>query len=178
MTKPILLTMSGSLRKGSYNRMLLREALRAFGPAEVIEADLDLPLYNGDVEDAGTPDKVTTLVEQVRRADALIIAAPEYNRGISGVLKNAIDWISRARPPVLKDKIAAVMTAADGRSGGEAGHFNTLRVLHQLQVQVVHGPAILVAAPQKEFDADGNLTNDFLKRQVAERMDRLRAMLG
>lgn len=178
MTTPLLLTMSGSLRKGSYNRMLLREAVRAFGTAEVIEADLDLPLYNGDVEDAGVPDKVQTLVDQVRSADALVVGAPEYNKGISGVLKNAIDWISRAKPLVLRDKPAVVMSAAGGRTGGETGHFNTIGILHQLQVNVVHGPLILVAAAQNEFDADGNLTNDFLKGQVADRMERLRGMLG
>ncbi|MFX0546096.1 NADPH-dependent FMN reductase [Roseovarius sp. S1116L3] len=178
MTKPVLLTMSGSLRKASYNRMLIAEAVRAFGDAEVIEADLNLPLYDGDVEDAGIPAPVQTLMDQVRRADALIIGAPEYNKGISGVLKNAIDWLSRAKPSVLKDKTAVIMSAAGGRTGGETGHFMTHQILTQLQVNVVHGPLILVAAAQNEFGEDGALNNDFLKGQVADRMARLREMLG
>nr|WP_309502469.1 NADPH-dependent FMN reductase [uncultured Roseovarius sp.] len=178
MAKPTLLLMSGSLRAASYNKMLLREAAAAFGEAEVIEADLDLPLYNGDVEAEGIPAKVTTLMEQVRCADALLIGAPEYNKGISGVLKNATDWLSRAKESVLKDKIAVVMSAAGGRTGGETAHFMTLSNLHQLQVNVVHGPLILVAQAQKEFDEDGRLTNDFLKGQIADRMARLRGMLG
>ncbi|PVA10550.1 NADPH-dependent FMN reductase [Pelagivirga sediminicola] len=177
MSTPVLLTMSGSLRKGSYNRMLIAEAVRAFGEAEVIEGDLDLPLFNGDVEDAGVPAKVQTLVDQVARADALIIGAPEYNKGISGVLKNAIDWLSRSKPPVLKDKIAVILSAAGGRTGGETGHFMTQSILTQLQVNVVHGPLILVAAAPKEFGEDGALNNDFLKGQVADRMARLRQML-
>ncbi len=177
MSKPVLLTMSGSLRKGSYNRMLIAEAVRAFGEAEVIEGDLKLPLYDGDVEAAGMPASVQTLIDQVRRADALVIGAPEYNKGISGVLKNAIDWISRVNPPALKDKIAVIMSAAGGRTGGETGHFMTQSILTQLQVNVVHGPLILVAAAQNEFGEDGKLDNDFLKGQVANRMERLRGMI-
>lgn len=177
MSKPVLLTLSGSLRKGSYNRMLIAEAVRAFGEAEVMTGDLNLPLYDGDVEAAGIPPSVQTLRDQVVRADALIIGAPEYNKGISGVLKNAIDWVSRANPPILKDKVAVILSAAGGRSGGETGHFMTHSILTQLQVNVVHGPLILVAAAQKEFGEDGALNNDFLKGQVADRMARLRDMI-
>ena len=177
MSKPVLLTMSGSLRKGSYNRMLLREACAAFGEAEVIEGDLDLPLYDGDVEERGIPPKVQTLIDQVRRADALIIGAPEYNKGISGVLKNAIDWLSRPRPAVLKDKLAVVMSAAGGRTGGETAHFMTVSILTQLQVHVVHGPLILVAKASEEFDEAGKLNNEFLMGQVGARMARLRDMI-
>ncbi|HEY9037659.1 MAG TPA: NADPH-dependent FMN reductase [Roseovarius sp.] len=177
MSKPVLLTMSGSLRKGSYNRMLIAEAVRAFGDAEVIEGDLNLPLYDGDVENEGRPPAVQTLMDQVVRADAMVIGAPEYNKGISGVLKNAIDWLSRANPPVLKDKVAVILSAAGGRTGGETAHFMTHSILTQLQVNVVHGPLILVAAAQNEFDDDGTLNNDFLKGQVEARMTRLRDML-
>lgn len=177
MSKPVLLTMSGSLRKASYNRQLIAEAVRAFGDAEVIDGNLDLPLYNGDVEDAGVPDPVQTLIDQTRRADALVIGAPEYNKGISGVLKNAIDWLSRANPSVLKDKPAVILSAAAGRSGGETAHFMAHSILTQLQVNVAHGPLILVAAAQKEFGEDGALNNDFLKQQIADRMARLRQMI-
>lgn len=177
MSKPTLLLMSGSLREASYNKMLLREAAGAYGEAEVIEADLDLPLYNGDVEAKGIPESVTRLMEQVRAADALLIGAPEYNKGISGVLKNATDWLSRFRDGPLRNKIAVVMSAAGGRTGGETAHFMTLNNLTQLQVQIVHGPLILVAAAQNEFDENGKLTNDFLKGQLKDRMDRLRGLI-
>lgn len=177
MPKPKLLTMSGSLRKGSYNRMLLAEAARAFGDADVTEADLDLPLYNGDVEDAGIPAPVQRLMDQVRDADALLIGAPEYNKGISGVLKNALDWLSRANPSVLKDRKAVILSAAGGRTGGETAHFMTHSILTQLQVNVVHGPLILVATAQDFFDEHGALTNDFLKKQIVDRMERLRGLI-
>src|SRR5680860_283805 len=90
--------------------MLIGEAVRAFGEADVIEGDLKLPLYDGDVEAKGVPSAVQTLMDQTSRADALIIGAPEYNKGISGVLKNAIDWLSRAKPSVLADKKAVSYT--------------------------------------------------------------------
>lgn len=177
MPKPTIITLSGSLRRGSYNRMLLAEAVRAFGDAEVIEGDLNLPLYDGDVEDAGIPDAVQTLIAQMKQADAVLISGPEYNKGISGVLKNTLDWLSRPSPSVLKDKPVAMMSAAAGRTGGETAQFMTISILNQLQMQVVHGPLILVAAAQDEFGEDGALNNDFLKKQVAERMTRLRGLL-
>ncbi|MFD0859275.1 NADPH-dependent FMN reductase [Roseovarius aquimarinus] len=178
MTKPVLLTLSGSLRKASFNRMLVAEAARAYGDAEVIEGDLNLPLYDGDVEDEGVPAPVQTLIDQVRRADALVIGSPEYNKGISGVLKNAIDWLSRAKPNVLADKKAVILSAAAGRTGGETGHFMTHSILTQLQVNVIHGPLILVAAAHNEFGEDGRLKNEFLSGQIADRMARLREELG
>lgn len=179
MSKPVLLTLSGSLRKGSFNRMLIAEAARAFGDAEVIVGDLNLPLYDGDLEEAeGIPANVQTLIDQVRRADALIIGAPEYNKGITAPLKNAIDWLSRAKPNVLANKKAVIMSASAGRTGGETAHFMTHSILTQLQVDVVHGPLILVAAAHDEFGEDGRLGNDFLNGQIADRMERLRKMLG
>lgn len=177
MSKPVLLTMSGSLRKGSYNRMLVAQAAAAFGEAEVIEGDLNLPLYDGDVEDAGVPEAVTRLCDQMARADAVVISGPEYNKGYSGVLKNALDWLSRPSPSVLKDKPVAVMSAAAGRTGGETAQFQVMGILMQLQMQVVHGPLILVAAAQDEFGADGSLPNAFLQKQIKARMERLRALV-
>ena len=88
MADPKLLLLSGSLRKGSYNRMLLALAAGAFGPAQVTEGNLDLPLYDGDLEEAeGVPLAVQTLAAQIKDADAVVIGAPEYNKGITGVLK-------------------------------------------------------------------------------------------
>lgn len=177
MTKPVLLTMSGSLRAGSHNTMLIDEAVRAFGDAEVLAGDLDLPLYNADVEASGIPAPAQALIDQARRADALVIGAPEYNKGISGPMKNAIDWLSRANPNVLKGKIAVMMSAAGGRTGGETAHFMTHSILTQLQVDVVHGPLILVAAAHEAFD-NGRLKSDFYRGQVKDRMDRLRKLIA
>ncbi|MEM9437648.1 MAG: NAD(P)H-dependent oxidoreductase, partial [Pseudomonadota bacterium] len=93
-----LLGISGSLRKGSTNTMLIHAAKAAFDPAEFTMGSIDLPLYNGDVEEAsGIPGSVQTLADQIAAADAVIISTPEYNKLMSGALKNALDWVSRTK---------------------------------------------------------------------------------
>jgi chromate reductase len=178
MTKPVLLLMCGSLRAASTNALLLDQAVGAFGDAEVLKGNLDLPLFNADVEADATPEGAKTLVDQVARADALLIGSPEYNKGISGPLKNAIDWLSRADPSVLAGKMAVIMSAAAGRTGGETAHFMTHSILTQLQVNVVNGPLILVAAAHEAFDDGGQLKSNFYRGQVEDRMAKLKALLG
>ena len=176
MSTPKLLTISGSLRKGSYNRMLLKAAVEAFGAAEVSAADLNLPLYDGDLEDAeGIPAAVQVLAEQIRAADAIVISSPEYNKGIPGVLKNALDWVSRVEGAVLKNKPTVVISAAAGRTGGETAQFMVLHCLTQLQVRLLPGPAVLVAGASKEFDENGVLQNELYRKTLATRMQALRA---
>ena len=179
MANPTLLTISGSLRQGSYNRMLVKEAAGSFGPANVIEADLNLPLYDGDLEEAeGIPAPVQALADQIKVADAIVISSPEYNKGIPGVLKNALDWVSRVDGAVLKGKPTVVVSAAAGRTGGETAQFMVLHCLTQLQVHLLPGPAVLVAGAGGEFDDSGALTNDRYKATLDERMQALRAMVA
>lgn len=179
MSTPKLLTISGSLRKGSYNRMLLKEAAQAFGEAEVTEADLNLPLYDGDLEQAeGIPAPVATLAEQVKEADAIVISSPEYNKGIPGVLKNALDWVSRVEGAVFKDKPTVVVSAAAGRTGGETAQFMVLSCLTQLQVRLLPGPSVLVAGAMNEFDENGALQNELYLKTLATRMQALRATVA
>jgi len=179
MTDPVLLTISGSLRKGSYNRMLLKAAAEAFGPADVIEANLHLPLYDGDLEDAdGIPASVQTLADQIVRADAIVISSPEYNKGIPGVLKNALDWVSRVKGSVLKDKPVVVVSAAAGRTGGETAQFMVLSCLTQLQVRLLPGAAVLVAGAMNEFDDNGALINERYSATLSARMQALRAEIS
>lgn len=176
MTKPVLLLISGSLRKGSYNRMLLAEAARAFGEAEVIEADLALPLYDGDLEETeGVPEKVQTLARQIKEADAVVIGAPEYNKGITGVLKNALDWVSRVPGGAFNDQPTVVISASAGRTGGETAQFMTLSCLTQLQARLIPGTAVLIAGAQNAFDDEGQLKDETSRKLLAERMERLRA---
>ena len=176
MTTPNLLTISGSLRKGSFNRMLLKEAATAFGEAEVTEADLNLPLYDGDLEAGeGIPPSVQKLADQIKAADAIVISSPEYNKGIPGVLKNALDWVSRVEGAVLKDKPTVVVSAAAGRTGGETAQFMVIHCLTQLQVRLLPGPAVLVAAAMNEFAEDGSLKNDRYLETLTARMQALRA---
>jgi hypothetical protein len=115
-----ILAISGSLRERSYNRALLRAA-EELAPAGVKIEEFDLspiPFYDGDVEAAGDPASVVALRAAVAEADGVLIATPEYNRGTSGVLKNAIDWLSRpALASVLRWKPVAVIGASTGRGG-------------------------------------------------------------
>jgi chromate reductase len=175
MADPKLLTISGSLRKGAFNRKLLAEAVRAFGPAEVIEADLNLPLYDGDLEEAeGVPASVQALVEQIKAADAVVISSPEYNKGISGVLKNALDWISRVPGSAFKNKPTVVMSANAGRTGGETGQYMVLHCLVPHQADVLPGPTLCVATAGDEFDAEGRLLNERYLKVLNTRMTALR----
>lgn len=176
MADPTLLTICGSLRKGSFNRMLLKEAQAAFGPADLLEADLNLPLYDADLEAAqGVPEAVKTLAKKVQDADAIVIASPEYNKGITGVLKNALDWISRVEGMPFKNKPTVVMSANAGRTGGESGQFMLLSCLAPLQALVLPGQMLSVAAVAKQFDDTGTLTNDLYREVLQARMDALRA---
>ena len=179
MGNPTLLTIYGSLRKGSYNRMLLREAVAAFGPATIDEGDLNLPLYDGDLEaEKGVPDAVETLANKVKTADAIVISSPEYNKGISGVLKNAFDWISRVDGMPFKGRPTVVMSANAGRTGGETGQFMVMSCLVPLQARVLHGPMLCVASAGDEFDDEGRLNNEQYRKVLAGKMEALRAETG
>ena len=176
MSHPTLLTISGSLRKGSFNRMLLGQAVEGFGPARHIDADLHLPLYDGDLEDAeGIPDTVQALADQITAADAIVISSPEYNKGISGVLKNALDWISRVEGAVLKGKPVAVIAAAAGRTGGETARFMVLSCLVPLQPRLIPGAAVLIAGAGSAFDENGRLINEQTQKLLVQTMQALRA---
>ncbi len=170
-----LLGISGALRAASTNRMLLREAARHFAPDVYVEADIDLPLYNGDVEEeAGIPAKVATLAAQIAQADAVVISTPEYNKALSGVLKNALDWVSRTRPSPWMDKPVAIMSAAAGRGGGERAQFSLRLCLNPFRAHVLPGPEMMLAAAADQFDDQGHLTSPLYTATLAELMAALR----
>ncbi|MDR6627340.1 NADPH-dependent FMN reductase [Caulobacter segnis] len=114
-----ILAISGSLRAASYNTALLRAAaeLAPEGVTLSLHPLNDLPFFNQDVEDLGDPEPVTTWKTAVREAEGLLIACPEYNGGLTAVLKNAIDWASRGKPAPLEGKIACAMGASPGMTG-------------------------------------------------------------
>lgn len=172
-----LLGLCGALRAGSTNRMLLHEAARIFDPAAFEIGDLDLPLYDGDLEEAhGLPEKVQTLRSQIAEADAVLISSPEYNKGISGVMKNALDWLSRGGM-ALKGKPVAVMSANAGRPGGETGQFMLRHCLVPHMARVVVGSSVMVAQSSEQFDADGRLVTESYVKSVEGLMDLLKAEL-
>lgn len=169
-----ILGISGSLRKGSFNTMLLKTALGLVPEGTTTEiADIsDFPLYNTDVELAAYPASVLRVKEQIRKADALVIATPEYNYSMSGVLKNAIDWVSR--PPKdspFFNKPFAILSASTGILGGARAQYHLRQSSIFLNMHPLNRPEIMVAKAQDKFDAEGNFTDeagkDLIKKQMA-----------
>ncbi|MCB5199848.1 NAD(P)H-dependent oxidoreductase [Loktanella sp. TSTF-M6] len=173
-----LLGISGSLRKASHNRLLIAEAGRLFGADTLTFGDIDLPLYNGDLEEAsGIPAAVQTLSDQIAAADAVVISTPEYNKAPSGALKNALDWISRTDGAVFKNKPVAIMSATAGRSGGERAQFSLRLMLTAFDARVLNGPEVLVGASYEQFDENGRLIADSYQDFLKAQMDALRALI-
>ncbi|WP_420861537.1 NADPH-dependent FMN reductase [Algirhabdus cladophorae] len=170
-----LLGLSGSLRSESTNTLLIREAARLFQPDNFVEADLNLPLYSGDTEAEGIPAPVQTLSDQIAAADAVIVATPEYNKGISGVMKNALDWVSRTEAKPWAGKPVAIMSTTAGRTGGERAQAMLRLCLQPFQPVLLQGPDVLVAANFKEFNDDGQLTNEQYLTALQTLMDKLKA---
>jgi chromate reductase, NAD(P)H dehydrogenase (quinone) len=168
------LGIAGSLRHGSYNRGLIRAAIELAPPGVSITAfDLaDIPLFNADVEALGDPPAVAAFKHAIANADALVIATPEYNHCVPGVLKNAIDWASR--PPrggaALWGKTVAVAGATTGQYGAIWAQQDLRRILGIAGARVVGGELPIARAHEK-VDAGGRLVDP----QLA---GRLRAHLG
>lgn len=165
---------AGSLRRASYNAALLRAAAELAAPTlHVVVHDLSpIPLYNADVESSGVPDAVLQLRTAVRQADALLIATPEYNHGVPGVLKNTIDWLSRPpRESALNGKVAGIMGASPGMTGTARSQTQLRQAFVFTNTYALLQPEVLVARAHEKFDADGRLTDqstrDFLKTFLA-----------
>jgi chromate reductase len=171
-----ILGISGSLRAASCNRKLLREAARLYGEAEYQEADLHLPLYEGDLESAeGIPASVAALVEAIKGAEAVIISTPEYNKAPSGVLKNALDWVSRSKPHPWVGKPVAVMSASSGRSGGERAQMILRSFMVPFRARVIAGPEMHLADCAKQVDEAGHLTGQLYIDTLSELMQALKS---
>ena len=162
---------AGSLRRGSYNRGLIRAAVD-LAPAgmRITLHDLgDLPLFNADVEALGDPDPVRRLKETIGAADALLIATPEYNRCVPGVLKNAIDWASRPpRQSVLTNKPVAIMGASTGGGGTARAQAHLRDGLGYTNGLVLPQPEVLVPFAASRFDEAGNLHDDQTKDAIRD----------
>lgn len=170
-----LLGLSGALRKDSTNSKLVREAARLFGDCALEEADLHLPLYDGDAEEEdGIPAGVARLAEQIAAANAIVISTPEYNKGPSGVLKNALDWVSRTKGNPWQDKPVAVMSAAAGRAGGERAQMILRGFMVPFQPRILQGPEVHLAGSGNAFDENGHLMSEIYVKTLTQLMDYLR----
>ena len=173
----LLLGMCGSLRAESSNRKLMHEGARLFAPDHFEEADLRLPLYDGDLEARdGIPVTVQRLADRIRAADAVLIACPEYNKALPGVLKNALDWVSRTSGSPWRGKPVAIVSASEGRAGGDRGQFSLRLCLNPFRAVVLPGPEVMVAFASREFDAEGRLVSESYVRALGELMADLRAL--
>ena len=172
-----VLGFSGSLRKGSYNAALLRAASELLPEAMALEIfDLSpLPLYNADVETAGVPEVVKDFKSRIKAADALLIATPEYNYSIPGVLKNAIDWASR--PPKdspLNGKPLGIMGASGGTGGTIRAQMHLRQVCVFTNMLPLNRPEVLVTKAAEKFDAEGRLTDEATRKHVRALLEALR----
>ena len=176
-----ILGIAGSLREGSYNRSLLRAA-RELMPegVELVEHEIGtLPFYDGDVEAAGDPEAVIRFKQAIRDAHALLIATPEYNRGVPGVLKNAVDWASR--PPLgspLTGKPVAIMGATTGRGGTARAQEQLRAALEFSRATVLEQPEVLVPEAFMRFDEQGELVDGGIRAELAELVDTLVRVAG
>src|SRR5215211_6459574 len=153
---------SGSLRKGSFNTAALRAAQGLAPEGMRIEtAEIgDLPLYNDDVRVAGYPAAVARLRGQLATADAILFVTPEYNYSIPGVLKNAIDWASRAPSQPFDGKPVAIMGASGGLFGTARAQYQLRQMLVFLNAFPVNKPEVMIGQAHTKFDEAGNLTDE------------------
>lgn len=173
MSEISVLCVSGALRSGSTNTMLLNEAIRLLDPAQNAWADLRLPLYDGDLEDAeGIPASVQALADQIKDADGVLISTPEYNQNMSGVLKNALDWVSRTKSSPWRDKPVAIMSAASGRAGGARAQYSLRHAMTPFGPRILQGPDLMLADARNAFDADGRLVNERTTESLSALMTR------
>jgi chromate reductase len=171
--KPIsVLGICGSLRKGSFNRAALNTAIE-LKPAgmNVTVADISqIPLYDEDLRAQGFPPPVEALRRQIKAADALLFACPEYNYSMSGVLKNAIDWASRPPDQPFAGKPVAILGAGAGMAGTARAQLHLRHSCVFLDMHPLNKPEVLIFQAQNKFDAAGKLTDDVARGLIGDLM--------
>ena len=164
-----ILGLSGSLRKGSFNTALLRAARDLHPQLLHIDSIVDIPLYDADLEAAEFPAVVEALQQKVAAADGLLLASPEYNNSLPGVLKNAIDWLSRPSPRirnVFRDKPVAVIGASPGGFGTISAQAAWLPVWRTLGARHWAGGRLLVSRAHELFAETGELTDPGFRERL------------
>lgn len=167
----------GSLRRNSFNRRLM-EAARAFAPAslelKLIDGLGEVPVFDEDLEAGAGPAAVARLREAVSRADGLLIATPEYNQSMPGMVKNLIDWLSRADPSPLEGKPVAVIGASSGPWGTRLAQAALRQTLIACGALVMPAPQLYVRSAGEAFDASGALIDERIAAQLSAILGALR----
>jgi chromate reductase len=170
-----ILAFAGSLRKGSYNKALVRAAVEVAPENVVIEVfDLEgIPPFNQDLENT-PPQRVKEFKEKIRNADAILIATPEYNYSIPGVLKNAIDWASRPfQENSLKGKPVAIMSASTGKFGGARAQYHLRQSFVMVNMYPFNQPEVMLASAAENVDANGRVTNEQTRTLIKQLIEEL-----
>lgn len=161
MSAITLLGICGSLRKRSLNAALLRAVGESLPPeAQLVIFDGlgELPLFNTDLPEEPAP--VTAMKSAIREAQGLVIATPEYNYSIPGVLKNALDWVSRPQPSPMRGKPVGIVGSAQGMSGSMRAQYHLRQILVYSDTPTLNQPEVLIPRAQERFDQDGRLTDE------------------
>lgn len=176
--RPIrILGIPGSLRQHSYNRGLIRAAQEVAPEGVEVEMYLlhDIPMFNGDVEDIGDPEAVARFKQAIRDADGLLIATPQYNRSIPGVLKNALDWASRRprtgpepRRSVMDGKPVAVVGVTPGKSFTEPAQIDLRKILNAVFARVMDGPEVKLGKADERYAEDPEIPDEETRQIIRE----------
>ncbi len=170
-----IVTICGSLRKGSYNHMLAR-SLPSLAPSsmKITEAPSfdKFPFYNADLHADGIfPDIVTAYADVLRASDGIIIVTPEYNYTIPGALKNAIDWASRLKDQPFKEKAVAIQSASMGPLGGARMQYHVRTMFVFLGAFVFNTPEVFVGQAQNKFNDKGELMDEATKGVIKNQLE-------
>ncbi|MGF9853560.1 NADPH-dependent FMN reductase [Bacillus paramobilis] len=170
MTKSIGL-ISGSLRKNSYNRIIAKSLINMDNSVEFRWIEIkDLPLFNEDLENGSDPEKVISFKSAIQEVDSIIIVSPEYNSGIPGVLKNALDWASRpAKSSVLKNKPIGLIGATPGGLGTAFSQLQTRQILEAMQAYVLPFQKVLISQVHEKIDPNQNVLTDEKTKRYLQR---------
>jgi chromate reductase len=176
MEEPVkILGFIGSLRKGSYNKALMRAALELLPKDATIEVfNLEgIPPFNQDIE-RQPPNVVKTFKTKIKKADALLIATPEYNYSIPGVLKNAIDWASRpCGDNAFEGKPVAIMSASIGRLGGARAQYHLRQSFVFLNMYPLNSPEVMMPYAEEHVDENSNLTDETTRQLIRQLLEEL-----
>jgi chromate reductase, NAD(P)H dehydrogenase (quinone) len=176
-----IFALCGSLRKGSYNRMALKAAIELAPAGVAIEAYGrlgEVPPYDEDLRERGYPPVAQELRGKVAAADAILFVTPEYNYSIPGVLKNAIDWVSRPPQPPFAGKPCAIMGASVSMLGTGRAQYHLRQMMVFLDMHPINRPEVMIAMAKEKFGDDGRLNDESARKLIRQLVENLVAWTG